>query len=385
MDEFDYIELLDSARSVLRGVAPAGTLARIADVRARRRLAAVFMQRDANTALPWWWPRMLRDTVAGTTGYGFGSYTPPQMSCYQVADDFEPVCLNSWLRPRNVSDEVVRMRRQALRNFPVPLFQAIWTAHSDEPLWRVRAAWEVLDAVDVGRKIIAPLARFLRVSRKAIKLSTHCTMQPANMWTQYGSTRRSLRVIQAMHALDPALSIRHEFYPLVDMVMRVVHVGFHKAYAVIDSEHANSDGAMTTYGIRRAAMFGLVRRLRRKARRRLRGGVRIKATLSCGWSAQSLTSHAELRREGVALAHCVAMHWSRVEQGEMQVFALRSSDGYERATAVIEPPLGVAEEAEFTHMEIAGPHNEPFHPAVLVAIGELMQRYGASGLRVTLA
>lgn len=171
MDEFDYIELLNSARSVLRGVKPAGTLPRIADMKIRRRLAAEFMHRDANTLLSPRWQRMSREALAGTAGRGAAWRAQARVVSVPIVDDFEPACLNSWLRPRDVSDEVARMRRQSMRNFPVPMFQAVWTAHSDEPVWRVRAAWEVLDAVDSVRKISAPLARFLRVSRKAIKLS----------------------------------------------------------------------------------------------------------------------------------------------------------------------------------------------------------------------
>lgn len=48
---FDYVELLESARSVLRGLAPHGSFARIDDEKGRCRLAAVFMLRDARNAL----------------------------------------------------------------------------------------------------------------------------------------------------------------------------------------------------------------------------------------------------------------------------------------------------------------------------------------------
>ena len=53
--EFDYLELLDSAKSVLRGTRPRGSLAGIADLRTRRGLAAEFMHRDTSTLVPVQW------------------------------------------------------------------------------------------------------------------------------------------------------------------------------------------------------------------------------------------------------------------------------------------------------------------------------------------
>lgn len=71
-----------------------------------------------------------------------------------------------------------------------------------------------------------------------------------------------------------------------------------------------------------------------------------------------------------------------MELGEAKVFALRSGDGKERATAVIEPPMGPVEEAEFTNVYVAVPRKQPFHPAALVALGELLQGHGSSGLHI---
>ena len=122
-----YIELQASACSVLRGLEPQGMLARIADVRTRRRLAAEFMHRDASTQLEVDWIDRLEEAlrgnlerVCGKRTRGFGG---PRAA---IPDDFEPVCWYSWIRARDVSDEVARMRRQAARNFPMPFFQALW-------------------------------------------------------------------------------------------------------------------------------------------------------------------------------------------------------------------------------------------------------------------
>ncbi len=381
MDEFDYIELLNSARSVLRGVAPVGTLSRVADVKAGRWLAAQFMHRDASTVLSTRWQRMLRVALAGTAGNGVPWHAQAKAANDLIADDFEPACLYSWRRPRDESDEVARMRRQALRNFPAPMFQAIWTAHSDEPAWRVHAAWEVLDAVDGGRKIVAPLARFLRVSRKAIKVSAKYSLFAHNTWTQYGRTRRSLRVVQAMRERDPEIFISPDAFPFIDVVMRSARVGIDLAYMGVSRDCEEHGARHCRICVSRAALSGLIRHLCTRA-----GApaiARVLEKLPCGWTACSLESGKKLRNEGMAMGHCVASYLPRVALGEAQVFALCSSDGGERATVVIEPPLGIADGDEFIEVKIAGPGNEPFHALALVALGELLQRHGSPRLYIS--
>lgn len=273
------------------------------------------------------------------------------------------------------------MRRQALQNFPVPMFQAVWTAHSDEPIGRVRAAWEVLDAVDRGGKVVAPLARFLRVSRKAIKVSAKCEHLRPNEWVHYGRTRRTLRVLQAMWRIAPETLRRYHRFPEMDVLARTTGVSLLAACLRIDE--ARYGRSQQQFAVRE--LWNTIRRIRRcrKLERKERRPSSPKIALPCHWQARVLDSHGALRSEGIAMGHCVASHTAQVLTGERQVFALRSSEGKQRATVVIDPPLRVAKDADNAVVEIAGPQNGSLHPAALIAVGELLVMHGSHRIFLT--
>ena len=376
-----YTELQASARSVLRGSEPQGMLARVADVRTRRRLAAEFMHRDASTQLEVDWTDRLEEALRGKLERSCGKRAGGEgRRKAAIPDDFEPVCWYSWIRARDVSDEVARMRRQAARNFPMPFFQALWTAHSDEPQSRVLAAWEVLDAVDRGGKVVGPLAKFLRVSRKAIKLSAKCALLKPNEWVYYGRTRRTLRVLQAMWAIGPEIQHRYSVFPEVDVVARTTGLSILTACMRVDGDRYGLPGE----ALSAKALLAIARTIRRHKHMKSRAvqPAALKAVLPCGWKVRSLESQKALRGESLAMGHCLMSHAARVLTGEEQAIALRSGDGQWRATAVIEPPLRASEDVDYTSVQIAGPRNEPFHPAVLVAVGEFLILHGRKELRV---
>ena len=383
--DFDCLELLESARAVLRGETPHGSFARIADEKGRRRLAAVFMLGDARNPFDSEFSESLKNAMAGDVDAAFQWLTWDHFGLI-MRDDFEPRCWREWLRSHGVPDETARMRRQAARNFPIPMFQAVWTAHSDGPAWRVGAAWEVLDAAEDGRKIIGPLARFLRVSRKAIKLSTKFSAFSPNTWIRYGRTRRSLRVLQ--HSMvEEAGFLQHDLLPEIDLLMRAAKLDFDEAWMLLRNEESavrRRPRWIPQHPIRR-----IVRgtRSRHKLQKHLRMGRDLPApiVLPCAWSARSLATHKQILSEGVQMGHCVAKYSPRVLTGEIQVFSLRAGDGVECATVLVQPPLGDAMEAAFTCVQIAGTRNEPVHPAAFVALGELLQLHGTAGLRARIS
>ncbi len=371
--EFDYLELLDSAQSVLRGMHTRGTLARIADLRARRSLAAAFMHRDVNTLVPVQWQVSVRAALAGNTVVRRQAKSLPRAG---LPDGFEPVCWYSWRSPRSMSDEVVRMRRQAAKNFTSVMFQAVWTAHSDEPAWRVRAAWEVLDAVDAGRKIIAPLARFLRVSRKAIKLSNKFHGLPL---IHYGRMRRGLRAMQAMHAAGIPAS---DLMPEVDLAMRTAHADVDLALTFVRRSSCHFAGCVTREDVH-ATGRQLIRTLRTKVTQGKAGiFLRRQFDLESGWTARSLVSRMEIERESREMRHCVASYSGEVSEGITQVLALRRTGSDERLTAVFSMFGGTscADGDELSCVDFGARENGPISVESLLALVELSQRLGVSEL-----
>ena len=382
---FDYLELLESARSVLRGVAPHGSFARIDDEKGRRRLAAVFMLRDARNPLRPELLEGLRNAIAGDVNAALQWLTWDNFGLI-MPDDFEPVCWRAWLRPHGGSDETARKRRQAARNFPIPMFQAVWSAHSDGPPWRVRAAWEVLEAADGGRKIIAPLARFLRVSRKAIKLSTKFSAFSPNVWIRYGRTRRSLRVLQHSMVVEAGF-LQHDLFPEIDLLMRAAKVDFDEAWMLlrnVENSIWRRPRWIPQYPIRRIVR-GIRSRHDLQKQSPRRSNFPAPIALPCAWSAYCLVTHKQMLGEGIQMGHCVAKYSPRVAIGEVQVFSLRAGDGMERATILVQPPLGDVMDAEVTCVQIAGARNKPVHPVAFVALGGLLQHLGHACLRARIS
>ena len=376
--EFDYLELLDSAKSVLRGTRPRGSLAGISDLRTRRGLAAEFMHRDASTLVPAQWQINLRAALAGDAVVLERAKAQPYGG---LPDGFEPVCWHSWRNPRSVSEEVVRMRRQAANNFTNAMFQAVWTAHSAEPEWRVRAAWEVLDAVDCGWKVIAPLARLFRVSRKAIKLSAK--YQIGLPLTRYGRMRRWMRASQGMLAAGMSTS---RYLPEVDLAQRASGASLDLAYSYVSHISADFDQCKGLAPEDVLATWrSVIRKLRAKvAWMRARISARRWFELSSGWTAQSLVTMSEVRREGREMGHCVADHADDVGEGWAQVFSLRRAHGCDRMTAVYHS-FGLEtwrSGGELGCVDFAARENGPISVASLLALIELSQRLGVSELEI---
>ena len=380
--DFDHLELLESARSVLRGDMLHGPFARICHEKGRRRLAAVFMLADARNSLAPEFLEGLETAIAGDVDAAFQWITWDHFGLI-MRDDFEPVCWRAWLRPQGVPDETTRLRQQAARNFPIPMFQAVWTAHSDGPAWRVRAAWDVLDAADAGGKIIAPLARFLRISRKAIKLSTKFLAFRPNVWIHYGRTRRSLRVLQQSMVVEAGF-LQHDMFPEIDLLMRAAKVDFDEAWMLLRNQESairRKPRWIPWYPIRRLVREARSRHGWQKQMCRVRD-LPAAIVLPCAWTARPLVTHKQILGEGIQMGHCVAKYSPRVLTGEIQVFSLCACDGGGRATVLVQPPLGDGVQAPLTSVQLTGSRNEPVHPAAVVALGELLQHHGHAGLRV---
>ena len=383
--DLDYLELLDSAKSVLRGTEPRGTLACIEDVRTRRRFATEFMQHDASTQMPAQWQVELHAAMASVWVVRTEAASWRRAA---LPDGFEPVCWYSWRNPRSLSDEVVRMRRQAARSFPVAMFQAVWTAHSDESAWRVRAAWEVLDAVDNGMKLIAPLMRFLRVSRKAIKLSARHSEFEWKQWLRYGRTRRALRTFQRMHALGSKRLHAIDRYcpvdwlPEVDVVMHTTKVRFTKAWGEVKKTFFLPGRPVVRPELRR-----LIRRIRKEVaveEGRIPAIPRRRFSLSSGWTAHSLVTTEELSCERREMEISVPRYWEiEVRSLVLSLTCVRSN---ERLTVIFTFPTlsddargdrGVPGRVDFKVRDKGS-----ISVAALLALIELSQQLGVPELRI---
>ena len=430
-DAFTYADFLESAESVLRHEMPGGPLACIVDARERRKLAADLMQRDSCGGVPYYWLVRFQelsaipnqcvrnlgflgdvDLVDGAIEVACRCGVEPMQHArtYDMDERFVPLCWHDYTESRAISDEMRRRRRQAVGNFPVAMFAAVWSAHSTGPELRTRAAWAVLDAVDGGHKIIASLARFLRIGRKSVKASARFHPVQPSEWVGYGKTRRILRALPAMPerflaagliSLDGARS----WLPLVDLIARAARIEQALLFSApadlfddLDRLPACLDGRQKRNLLRSA--IRLVRRDPSRGIPIVLSGVlfspylrpppkpdpfpRIVVQLPSGWHAHSLVEFEEVEREGHQMGHCVGKFARQAMRGEVQIFSLYGSEGAGRATVVLRPPPGTCDECDEIEVEIAAMRNGPLSPAALIAVGELLGYFGGRSLQICL-
>ena len=430
-DALTCTDLLESAESVLRHEMPHGPLACIVDAKERRKLAADLMQRDSCGGVPYY--RLVRfhelsaipnqcvsnlgfmgnvDLVDGAIEVACRCGVEPKQHArtYDMDERFVPVCWHDYTESRAISDEIRRRRRQAVGNFPVAMFAAVWSAHSTGPELRTRAAWAVLDAVDCGHKIIASLARFLRIGRKAVKASARFHQVEPSEWVGYGKTCRTLRALPAMPdrflaagliSLDGA----RLWLPLVDLIARAARIEQALLFNTPADLFDDLDRLPTAINARqkRSLLRSAIRLVRKNPGRGipvLLSGVlfspylrqqpipdpfpRIVVQLPCGWHAHSLVELDEIEREGHQMGHCIGKFARQAMRGEVQIFSLYGSEGVGRATVVLNPPPGTCGECDEIEVEIAAMRNGPLVPATLIALGELLQHLGGPDLTVCL-
>ena len=427
-----YLDLLESAESVLRGESHLGAFGCIADARQRRRLAVDLMQRDAMEGVPQHWLARFHafsshpakclwrlnfvETVhlgddAASVRCRCGLMSNQHAAEHAHMDEaYVPLCWHDYLESEAVAEEIRRRRVQAVGNFPPAMFAAVWAAHSDGPQTRVNSAWRVLDAVDGGHKIIAPLVRFLRINRRAVRSSSrYRQIRPAD-WVSYSKTRRTLRALPSMpgHILTAGL-IRPEelqaWLPTIDLIARAASIEpaalFHAPRDLFDDVASLPQKVSSLE--RRKLLRTAIRVVRRNPVRGvpvLLSGIlfrpylrpepvstplpRLAIELSRGWCAHSLLDTEEIEREGRQMAHCVGTYARRAARGEVQIFGLQRSDGVERATVVIRPPPYTCESHDPVDVEVAASHNGPLRPSMLIALGELLQEIGGPDLEVHL-
>ena len=427
-----YHDLLASAECVLRGESHLGAFGCIEDARQRRKLAVDLMQRDATEGVPHHWLARFHafsshpaeclwrlDFVeavylgdeAALVRCRCGLLSNQHAAEHaHMEEAFVPLCWHDYLHSEAVAEEIRRRRVQAVGNFPPAMFAAVWAAYSDGPETRVNSAWRVLDAVDGGHKIIAPLARFLRINRKAVRSSSrYRAIRPAD-WVSYSKTRRTLRALPAMpgHILAAGLLRPEElqaWLPTIDLIARAASIEpaalFHAPRDLFEDVASLPQKVSSLE--RRKLLRTAIRVVRRNPVRGvpvLLSGIlfrpylrpepvstplpRLAIELSRGWCAHSLLDTEEIEREGRQMAHCVGTYARRAARGEVQIFGLQRSDGVERATVVIRPPPYTCESHDPVDVEVAASHNGPLRPSMLIALGELLQEIGGPDLEVHL-
>ena len=232
-----------------------------------------------------------------------------------------PLCWHAYTAAPHLSDETRQRRLQAVRNFPIAIFAAVWAAHSRGPDWRTRMAWAAVDAVDRGEKIVAPLACFLRIGRKAVKSSGRIQSNPVD-WTEYGKTRRVLRIASAVPGIEWDV-VRIWTFAAADVAARATGLDIGLLMFTPSGQVLNlAEVAESMSEQKRLALLRhSIRLLRRDAKQGLaaiRSGEvfrswlaettpppRIDLELPCGWRAVSLVTDEDICNEGRQMGNCV--------------------------------------------------------------------------------
>ena len=408
-----YAELLGSAESVLRGDAQRGALACIVDPRARRKLASDLMQRDACEGISHGW--LARFDAASTrpdecvrqfdfipeAGFGNGELAV-RCRCGLLPSEhaekyagmtgyYIPFCWHDYLESRMLSEDLRRKRYRAVSRFHAAMYAAVLAAHAVGPAVRSRAAWDVLNAVDGGERIVGPLARFLRIGRRAAK--AYCAPDER---MSYGQTRRVLRVLHAVPAAFPfnKSDDRRIWLPIVDLVGRAAGIEPARLFRTMQNSFHDLDRLLDLLSAwqKRQQLRSAIRFLRRNPKggpSMLLSGLlsilsrypdpepepssRIELDLPCGWHARALLTRAEICLHFNEMGQYVGQYVPQVLKGEAQVFALRSANGEDRMTAVFWPPLVPEQENGAVFVRASCSECPWIDPAGLLALGELLR------------
>lgn len=412
-----YVELLESAESVLRGDAPSGALMCIVDARVRRKLASDLMQRDTCTGISHDWIARFRDASARPdecvrqfdfipkSGVVDEELTVrcrcgllPKEHAEKFATMFKkymPLCWHDYTESRMLTIEQRNKRVRAAVPFNAAMSAAVVAAHSAGPVVRVRAAWEVLDAVERGGKISGPLARFLRIGRKAVK--TWIVLDFPLDWMSYGQARRVLRTRHAVPAAFPWDASRNKliWLPIVDLVARAAGIEPVWLFRAMQDSFHDLDRLPDLLNAwqKRQQLRSAIRLLRRNSKggpSMLRSELlsilgrypdpepewssRIELDLPCGWHARTLLTRAEICLQFEETEQHIEQMVPQVLKGEAQIFALHSASGDNRVTVAFWSPLLQGQENGFVLMKFWGDFVPYIPPAGLVALGELMQQ-----------
>ena len=398
-----FARLLELASSVLSGRGELGILAEIGDSVDRLRFASALWLEGADSAsCDFWWDnlhRLLADY--GIDPLGLELDEDGVCPCgHRLSQHGEKGGMGSegsrawhlYRTNQQLNATVLRARTAAAFEHRILLELVLQIAHDAQTLASRRTeAWQVIDDIDHRRPVIKALARFFRVGPAAIRVMRQWRPSSAQHWLSYSSARRTASMLAVIPAhcrgdLDAGelwrwLSVAHSIMKSTrvspDYLMRAEFLDAIERLIAIKPARR----------IDRRRMLRQVIRWLRQQRCRQGGNPRPSRLLAAiglpvpqpaelsfcfdllhGWRAASLDTPDAVRQEGAVMQHCLARYVKAVMRGESHAYALRSSDGSQRATLLLEP----VDDDELC-ATLAGPENQAVSIHALDAMGTLLR------------
>ena len=399
-----FARLLELASNVLRGRGEVGILAEIGDSVDRLRFSSALWLEGADSAsCDFWWDnlhRLLADY--GIDPSDLDLHEDAMCPCgHRLSQHSEKGGMGiegsrAWHLYRTSQQLEAtdpRARTAAALEHRVLLELVLQIAHDAQaPASRRAEAWQVIDDIDHRRPVIKGLARLFRVGPAAIRVMRQWRPSSAQRWLSYSSVRR----ISSMLAVIPAQCRG-------DLDARDLWQWLPVAHSIMQSTRVSPDYLMRVQFLDAIERLIAIKSVRRKDRRSmLRHAIRWLRLQRCrqgghprpsrllaaigqpvpqptelsfcfdlpnGWRAAPLDTPDALRQEGAVMQHCLARYVKTVMRGESCAYALRSSDGSQRATLLLEPWM----EDDEICATLAGPENQAVSLNAIDAMGALLR------------
>ena len=415
--EILFEDLLEWAQNALSGRGELGILGRIADLWDRRRFASALWIESVDGASFEFWLRnfysMLLDNgidpscveIHGCSICPCGHPLAHHDEHAYMAPSGVSRAWHLYTTSRLLDADICTYRVQAVAQHPLLLDCVIEAAYGWRgPTSRRVAAWRVLQAIDWREPLIDALCQFFRMGPAAIRALRQWRPSSRQHWITYSTVRRAANMLVGLHhetmmELDARAFWR--WLAVAHVIMRCTGV---RVEYVMRSECL--DGIERLLSDKPVQRQNLLRKLRQAIRwlrceRGCHGGLprldRLfmaigvppppKITLDyClalpgGWMAAPLDCAEAIREEGSAMRHCIRRYTNEVEQGDAQAYSLRSGEGYERATLVTRPCIGLEYNDE-VDVTVAGKGNDSMPLDALEAMVALLRIVSPKGARI---
>lgn len=401
MDRRSTMALLcESAEAVLRGGPVWGPLALVEDVCARRRAAVELMQMPASVDVREAWlpsyPELQRHAAPLVDVDDHSCPCGTSILTHQEDDmPLTPLCWHLFATSVSLSIQQRIHRSQAVAQFAWAIFHVVRTAHGEGPFSRISAAWQVIDGIDSGERLIPALAAFFRVSRAAIRASRSLSLGSAYLDALPTRARRVLRAsweLRRWPDIDGgSKDDLARWLPVLDLISRkarhsIVLLGRTLPLRAVEIMVVRE----TTKAERRALLRWIIRRSRNGVRDavkdwqelllRWRSGSGspdrvnhpVPITLGDAWLAIPLRDAYDLWLEGHQMGHCVFSLRHELERGKTTVYSVRAARTRESVTVAFTRCPDRGSVPAFC-LEARGPRNGAISLEAMQAVLDLLR------------
>ena len=420
-DEFDepllFGRLLELAQNVLSGRGEQGLLAGITEPDRSRFASALWLEGADGASMEFW----VHNLCNILNDHGIDPW--------QIELDEDSMCpcgnrlsrhadrcamglegksraLHLYLDSRHLDARIRGFRLDAIAQQPVLLDLVIQAAYGARgPASRRAHAWQVLDDIDHRRPLIGALAWFFRVGPAAIRAFRHWRPGSPQHWLTYSSARRvavMLVLITAGNREDLNTRGFWRWTAVAYVFTRCANVlpEYLMRAEFLDGLDRLQSAKPTKRHERMRKLRHAIRWLRQE--RRQHGGLprpsRLLAaiglpdlqpaildfrfTLPGGWLAAPLDTPDALKEEGATMQHCLGRYVGEVMAGEAKAYTLRSKDGAERATLLIEFWTSYDEDNDALSVSLKGRDNGPVHIGAMEAAVALIRMVAPNATHV---